>query len=337
MSLAGSPYRISRWGSFRSDWEFHLILILLLVFFFPIMRLLSTWTVFLPEPAPEENYARIEMGMEGMDEGGGGAEVAQPEQAAAPEPAPAPVPKAKAKPKVSQRKAQENREQAQVNAMANKRNQILQQSLVGVIATQSRGPSALGRILSQGGLGSSVDESLKGVKQGDVYQYSNGSGAGGSRGDATGGPVAIGNGKGGLGTGFGKGGLGTGFGGKGDGINLGVKAAHKVTASLQSGRASIEGSLDAALIDQVVRANLGSIKYCYEKELTRNPKLAGKIIVQFTINLLGEVVESRIENSSLSNVEAEDCIVRRIRRWKFPKPQGGSVIVSYPFVFTASS
>jgi hypothetical protein len=30
----------------------------------------------------------------------------------------------------------------------------------------------------------------------------------------------------------------------------------------------------------------------------------------------------------------EDCIIRRIMRWRFPKPVGGDVAVSYPFVFS---
>jgi hypothetical protein len=33
---------------------------------------------------------------------------------------------------------------------------------------------------------------------------------------------------------------------------------------------------------------------------------------------------------------AESCVVQAVRRWEFPKPAGGGiVIVSYPFNFTA--
>ena len=36
-----------------------------------------------------------------------------------------------------------------------------------------------------------------------------------------------------------------------------------------------------------------------------------------------------------SNVRVENCTVQAVRRWEFPKPLGGGiVIVSYPFVLT---
>jgi hypothetical protein len=32
-----------------------------------------------------------------------------------------------------------------------------------------------------------------------------------------------------------------------------------------------------------------------------------------------------------------DCIISRLKRWRFPKPDGGSVTVNFPFIFTPSS
>jgi hypothetical protein len=29
----------------------------------------------------------------------------------------------------------------------------------------------------------------------------------------------------------------------------------------------------------------------------------------------------------------EGCIVRQIRKWRFPQPDGGEVSVMYPFIF----
>jgi hypothetical protein len=38
----------------------------------------------------------------------------------------------------------------------------------------------------------------------------------------------------------------------------------------------------------------------------------------------------------MGNIRVENCVVQAVRRWEFPKPLGGGiVIVSYPFNFTA--
>jgi hypothetical protein len=39
----------------------------------------------------------------------------------------------------------------------------------------------------------------------------------------------------------------------------------------------------------------------------------------------------------MNNVSVEQCIASAVRRWEFPKPQGGGIVqVSYPFVLKAS-
>jgi TonB family protein len=79
------------------------------------------------------------------------------------------------------------------------------------------------------------------------------------------------------------------------------------------------------------------VKFCYEKELAKKPDLYGRVMVQFTIAGTGAVVASVVQNSTMNNPEVEQCIAGALRRWEFPKPQGGGVvIVSYPFVLKAS-
>jgi hypothetical protein len=38
----------------------------------------------------------------------------------------------------------------------------------------------------------------------------------------------------------------------------------------------------------------------------------------------------------MNNPPVEQCIAGAVRRWEFPKPEGGIVIVSYPFVLKAA-
>jgi len=57
--------------------------------------------------------------------------------------------------------------------------------------------------------------------------------------------------------------------------------------------------------------------------------------VQFTIAASGQVIASVLQNSTMANARVETCTVEAVRRWQFPKPIGGGiVIVSYPFILT---
>ena len=79
------------------------------------------------------------------------------------------------------------------------------------------------------------------------------------------------------------------------------------------------------------------MKFCYEKELARAPDLYGRVIVQFTIAGTGAVVASIVQSSTMNNATVEQCIAGAVKRWEFPKPQGGGiVIVSYPFILKAA-
>ena len=61
--------------------------------------------------------------------------------------------------------------------------------------------------------------------------------------------------------------------------------------------------------------------------------MSGRVTVQFTIGASGQVLASVLQNSTVASARVESCIVQAVRRWEFPKPLGGGlVIVSYPFV-----
>ncbi len=97
------------------------------------------------------------------------------------------------------------------------------------------------------------------------------------------------------------------------------------------------GVLDTNSIAKVVRRRKGAIKNCYEKQLKRNPKLAGKVKVQFTILESGRVGSARVMLDTTGDPAVGKCIANAMKRWRFPKPDGGSVTVAFPFVFAPSS
>jgi pSer/pThr/pTyr-binding forkhead associated (FHA) protein len=104
------------------------------------------------------------------------------------------------------------------------------------------------------------------------------------------------------------------------------------------GQATVRGSLDKEIIRRIIRRHINEVKFCYETELTKNSNLAGRISVQFTIAGAGQVIASVMQSSTMGNVRVEGCVVQAVRRWEFPRPVGGGiVIVSYPFNFTSGN
>ena len=72
-------------------------------------------------------------------------------------------------------------------------------------------------------------------------------------------------------------------------------------------------------------------------ELKSNHDLYFLVEDQITISATGQVVVSNVQSSTLKNPKVETCIAQAVRRWLFPKPKGGGiVIVSYPFVLKSS-
>jgi len=104
-----------------------------------------------------------------------------------------------------------------------------------------------------------------------------------------------------------------------------------------AGTATATGSLDKEVIRRVIRGHLGVVQACYDAQLDADPGLFGRVLVQFTIGATGQVISSVLQNSTIGNAVVETCTVAAVRRWRFPKPIGGGiVIVSYPFVFVPS-
>lgn len=95
------------------------------------------------------------------------------------------------------------------------------------------------------------------------------------------------------------------------------------------------GGLPASEIDKVVKRRLASIRYCYQRELQKNPALGGKVSVKFTIAGDGSVSSAATASSTLGNSAAEACMSAEFLKMTFPAPKGGGVvIVKYPFMFT---
>jgi TonB family protein len=95
------------------------------------------------------------------------------------------------------------------------------------------------------------------------------------------------------------------------------------------------GVFDPELIRRVVREHVGQVRYCYERALSSTPGLAGRVLLQWTINATGHVIAASVDDgSTLRNSDVEACLLQRVKRWQFlPPKDGGVVVVKYPFIF----
>ncbi len=152
-----------------------------------------------------------------------------------------------------------------------------------------------------------------------------------------------GTGRGGGGTGEGTIGLGNigtighgAGGGTGSGYGRGAGGFHGRSAKvpfIRSGKADVRGSLSKEVIRRIIHRHINEVRFCYEQELNQRPDLQGRVSVKFIISPTGAVQTAALAASTMSNGKVEQCIVSAVRRWTFPSPEGGGiVVVTYPFV-----
>jgi hypothetical protein len=95
------------------------------------------------------------------------------------------------------------------------------------------------------------------------------------------------------------------------------------------------GALDRSLIDEVIKRHMNQIRYCYQRSLVRSPQLAGSVKIRFVIERDGRVSSAATRETTMNAPEVETCIEGRFTKMLFPAPKNeGTVIVSYPFVFS---
>jgi hypothetical protein len=75
------------------------------------------------------------------------------------------------------------------------------------------------------------------------------------------------------------------------------------------------GARDLDEVSAIVQEHSAAIRFCYERELKRNPDLKGKVSVRFTITPAGTVTNAKIISTTLNSDTVERCILSRISRW----------------------
>lgn len=98
--------------------------------------------------------------------------------------------------------------------------------------------------------------------------------------------------------------------------------------------AIVDEGLTKDEVGEIIHKHLSEVRYCYESAMIHTPDIEGKLMTNFAINAAGIVKTADVKSSTLPDPRLDDCIIRRLMTWKFPKPRGGvDVAVTYPFIF----
>jgi outer membrane biosynthesis protein TonB len=237
------------------------------------------------------------------------------------------VEKKKAAPVEEKKAKHEPTEEEKARAEAERRARLAEKvqstGLLKLLGAKADGSGSLADVLGKGdvdrdqekafqgiggvGVASGSDAALRGIKTGG-----NGSGR----------VASVGGLRGGAGIAGGETGVGP--------------SEKKISGVVKSEAPAVDGELDPGIVSKEVRSRLGAIKACYERALKRNPSLSGKVVIHWTITAAGTVSGVDVENDTMGDSEVASCIKSLVSRWRFPAPSGGSVEVSFPFVFQAA-
>jgi len=176
---------------------------------------------------------------------------------------------------------------------------------------------------------------------GGTGDYGGGGGFGGAGGFGGGGGGFGGGGAFGLG---GMGGLGGGLPGGiggGDAKRSGRMALaslkdrnRKRASRVKLGSGSMGQFCKKADVQRKVRGRAAAIRACYEMQLQMKPDLAGKVTVQWIIDLTGRVRGVKVVQNSTKNKKLANCMKKILGKIHFQPPKGGMCIIRWPFVFS---
>lgn len=72
-----------------------------------------------------------------------------------------------------------------------------------------------------------------------------------------------------------------------------------------------------AAVEAAVQRGLGDLQRCYELQLLRDPRLEGRLVLEWSITRRGRARRVKAVDTSLASPEAVRCIVRVVSTWRF--------------------
>lgn len=89
-------------------------------------------------------------------------------------------------------------------------------------------------------------------------------------------------------------------------------------------------------VRSIIMSHVGDVSDCYVTALKKNPKLAGKLVLQWEVNPIGD--PKNIQVIQAVDPKMDKCIVGKLQSWAFPPPPGDQVPrIRYPFTFSPAT
>jgi hypothetical protein len=101
--------------------------------------------------------------------------------------------------------------------------------------------------------------------------------------------------------------------------------------------ASTQAGIDRNELERVVASRAGELRDCYERALSKNPALAGKVVFSLILRPAGDPLIAVDDKSTLKDTALAHCAVSRMVLWPFPRPPKDSAPVILPFIFSPAS
>ncbi|MCX7958094.1 MAG: AgmX/PglI C-terminal domain-containing protein, partial [Deltaproteobacteria bacterium] len=119
-----------------------------------------------------------------------------------------------------------------------------------------------------------------------------------------------------------------------DGVDLSSKVGRQDVDLSQKLPDKVD-RLNEDIMMMIVNKNRSSVKYCYERHLKASSSLEGKAIFRITIQNSGSVSKVDSLSKQISGSLFEECIIKEIKKWTFPKFSGEPIVFEIPFVLTS--
>ena len=114
--------------------------------------------------------------------------------------------------------------------------------------------------------------------------------------------------------------------------------AHKAaeTSAPAASAAAAPAKAEPTPIEAAMLEHNAAFTACYQKHLHKTKSNNGKVVTAFHVSALGKVTHVSVQSTTLKNPKTEACILKAIKKVKFPKAQDAKgVDTSYPFEFAS--
>ncbi len=93
--------------------------------------------------------------------------------------------------------------------------------------------------------------------------------------------------------------------------------------------------VDANQTLQYYQENRATLNPCLEGALKGSKPRQGDIVLEWSVNPQGKVIDSRIKERTLDNIEVENCLLNHVRGLQFPESKGkGIATIEFRYDFS---